>query len=248
MKLQEIYLYSKPNALFITRVWTCMGWFGKKKEEKKKFDYSEETKELFAERDAYYAEQRRKLGGGDSNPELANQKQETESPSRKEDLEDLLGGSGDFNPYVNKDEAPPIASSGISSSKSSPASSSAYFCASCGKEFQEKWGKCPSCGGDMKKVEAQSVEPTSSAPSQNSSGSTSINSDLGDPLDDLLGDFSSPTENDSSSDSSDDLPNNIRMVGDDDSGPSTDFGAQRSSHSNRKRVRKVRKVKRPRNP
>ena len=47
-----------------------MGWFGKKKEEKKKFDYSEETKELFAERDAYYAEQRRKLGGGDSNPEL----------------------------------------------------------------------------------------------------------------------------------------------------------------------------------
>ena len=40
-----------------------MGWFGKKKEEKKKFDYSEETKELFAERDAYYAEQRRKLGG-----------------------------------------------------------------------------------------------------------------------------------------------------------------------------------------
>ena len=82
-----------------------MGWFGRKKEEKKKFDYSEETKELFAERDAYYAEQRRKLGGGDSNPELANQKQETESPSRKEDLDDLLGGSGDFNPYVNKDES-----------------------------------------------------------------------------------------------------------------------------------------------
>ena len=26
-----------------------MGWFGRKKEEKKKFDYSEETKELFAE-------------------------------------------------------------------------------------------------------------------------------------------------------------------------------------------------------
>ncbi len=223
-----------------------MGWFGKKKEEKKKFDYSEETKELFAERDAYYAEQRRKLGGGDSNPELANQKQETESPSRKEDLEDLLGGSGDFNPYVNKEEASSTASSGIASPQSSPASS-VYSCASCGKEFQEKWGKCPSCGGDMKKVETKSAEPTPSAPSQNSSSSMPINSEVGDPLDDLLGDFSSPTEDDSSSDSSDDLPNNIRMVGDGDSGPSTDFGAQRSSHSNRKKVRKVRKVKRPRN-
>ena len=223
-----------------------MGWFGKKKEEKKKFDYSEETKELFAERDAYYAEQRRKLGGGDSNPELANQKQETESPSRKEDLEDLLGGSGDFNPYVNKEEASSTASSSIASTQSTPASS-AYYCASCGKEFQEKWGKCPSCGGDMKKVETKSAEPTPSATSENSSSSMPINSEVGDPLDDLLGDFSSPTEDDSSSDSSDDLPNNIRMVGDGDSGPSTDFGAQRSSHSNRKRVRKVRKVKRPRN-
>ena len=43
-------------------------------------------------------------------------------------------------------------------------------------------------------------------------------------------------------------PNNIRNVSDDDGGPSTDFGAQRSSHSNRKKVRKVRKVKRPRKP
>ena len=36
-----------------------MAWFGRKKEEKKKFDYSDETKELFAERDAFTAEQRR---------------------------------------------------------------------------------------------------------------------------------------------------------------------------------------------
>ena len=72
-----------------------MGFF-RKKEEKKKFDYSEETKDLFAERDAFYAEQRRQMGGSDTNPELANQ------------------------------------------SKPEP---------SCGKEFQEKWGKCPSCGG-----------------------------------------------------------------------------------------------------
>ena len=88
----------------MTRIQTIMGWFGKKKEEKKKFDYSDETKELFAERDAYYAEQRRKLGGGESNPELANQKQEEAPSSRTDDLENLLGGAGDFNPYVDKDE------------------------------------------------------------------------------------------------------------------------------------------------
>ena len=42
-----------------------MGFF-RKKEEKKKFDYSEETKDLFAERDAFYAEQRRQMGGSDT--------------------------------------------------------------------------------------------------------------------------------------------------------------------------------------
>ena len=217
-----------------------MGWFGKKKEEKKKFDYSEETKELFAERDAYYAEQRRKLGGGESNPEIANQKKEVEAPSREEDLDNLLGGSGDFNPYVNKDESTPSAPASIPSSQSS-SSSSAYSCSSCSKEFQEKWGKCPSCGGEMKKAESPAPEPTPSAPMPASS-----NSNVGDPLDDLLGDFGS-TNDDSENDSSEELPNNIRNVSDDDGGPSTDFGAQRSSHSNRRKVRKVRKVKRPRN-
>ena len=153
-----------------------MGWFGRKKEEKKKFDYSDETKELFAERDAYYAEQRRKLGGGDSNPELANQKQETESPSRKEDLDDLLGGSGDFNPYVNKDAPTPSAPS---IAPSQPTSSSlAYSCMSCGKEFQEKWGKCPSCGGDMKKAESPSSDSSPSAPIPNNPTPVSSHSDL----------------------------------------------------------------------
>ncbi len=221
-----------------------MGWFGKKKEEKKKFDYSEETKELFAERDAYYAEQRRKLGGGESNPEIANQKKEAVAPSREEDLDNLLGESGDFNPYVNKDESMPAAPASIPSSQPSSPSSSAYSCSSCGKEFQEKWGKCPSCGGEMKKAESPAPEPTPSAPMPVSS-----NSNVGDPLDDLLGDFGSTNDakDDSENDSSEELPNNIRNVSDDDGGPSTDFGAQRSSHSNRRKVRKVRKVKRPRN-
>ncbi len=221
-----------------------MGWFGKKKEEKKKFDYSEETKELFAERDAYYAEQRRKLGGGESNPEIANQKKEAVAPSREEDLDNLLGESGDFNPYVNKDESMPAAPASIPSSQPSSPSSSAYSCSSCGKEFQEKWGKCPSCGGEMKKAESPAPEPTPSAPMPVSS-----NSNVGDPLDDLLGDFGSTNDakDDSENDSSEELPNNVRNASDDDGGPSTDFGAQRSSHSNRRKVRKVRKVKRPRN-
>lgn len=221
-----------------------MAWFGKKKEEKKKFDYSEETKELFAERDAYYAEQRRKLGGGNSNPEMANKEQESEPSSRKDDLENLLGESGDFNPYVNKDESTSTSAASIPSAQPSSTSSSAFVCATCGKEFQEKWGKCPSCGGEMKKVEDSLPEPTS--PVQEASSLVSTNSDIGDPLDDLLGDFSPSTDKNDSDDSSEDLPNNIRMVSDDDGGPSTDFGAQRSSHSNRKKVRKVRKVKRSR--
>ena len=146
-----------------------MGWFGKKKEEKKKFDHSEETKELFAERDAYYAEQRRKLGGGASNPELANKKQEAEPSSREDDLENLLGGSGDFNPYVNADDSTSSSTPSIPSSQPSTASSSAYSCSSCGKEFQEKWGKCPSCGGEMKKAESPAPENTSRAMPQTDS-------------------------------------------------------------------------------
>ena len=142
----------------------------------------------------------------------------------------------------NKDESTAPAS--IPSSQPS-SSSSVYSCRSCSKEFQEKWGKCPSCGGEMKKAESPAPEPTPSAPMPASS-----NSNVGDPLDDLLGDFGSTndTKDDSEHDSSEELPNNIRNVSDDDGGPSTDFGAQRSSHSNRKKVRKVRKVKRPRNP
>ena len=100
----------------------------------------------------------------------------------------------------------------------------------------------------MKKLGGSVPESSSPPPVETSSLSEPTNSNVGDPLDDLLGDFSSSPEKSEDEDSSDELPNNVRMVGDDDSGPSTDFGAQRSSHSNRKRVRKVKKIKRPRNP
>ena len=214
-----------------------MGFF-KKKEEKKKFDYSDDTKELFAERDAFVAEQRRKLGGGDTNPELANQ-QTSRDERPKEDLGDLLGDS-DFNPYANKEEVAGGASS--IAAPSAPSSGSAAKCQSCGKEFQSsEFSKCPMCGGDMKKVEsAPPAEPTPApAPVSQSTPAPSNPSD-GDPLDDLLGDFNSPSSD--SPDDADDSDPGVRMVNDD---LGTDFGASRSSHSNRK-VRKVKKVKRPR--
>ena len=162
-------------------------------------------------------------------------------------MEDLLGGAGDFNPYVDKDKSTSESAS-IPSKQSTSMSSSAYMCTKCGKEFQEKWGKCPSCGGEMKKSGGTVPESLSSTPAETSSIPVAMNSNVGDPLDDLLGDFSSSPEKSGDEDSSDELPNNVRMVGDDDNGPSTDFGAQRSSHSNRKKVRKVKKIKRPRNP
>ena len=64
----------------------------------------------------------------------------------------------------------------------------------------------------------------------------------GDPLDDLIGDFSEPSPEEAPSDDNDDDAA-IKMVSDD---LSTDFGQSSSSHSKRKRVRKVKKVKRPR--
>ena len=144
---------------------------------------------------------------------------------------------------MDRDDSTPVAPASIPSSQTS---SSAYYCSSCGKEFQEKWGKCPSCGGEMKKVESPAPAAPSPVPAQEISTSASSNSDIGDPLDDLLGDFGSSND-DNVNESSDDS-NNIRMVDDDDkSGPSTNFGSQISSHSNRKKVRKVRKVKRSRN-
>ncbi len=216
-----------------------MGWFGKKKEEKKKFDYSEETKELFAERDAFYAEQRRSMGGGEQNPELAEQRKSEPNISRDKEVENLLEDSGDFNPYVGNDESPSIDTQ--SAPTSTKAASSAFVCVSCGKDFQEKWGKCPSCGGEMKKAENQVPAPS---PVASSTSSSSPESSIGDPLDDLLGDFgssdgSAPQDPQESSDES-----SIKMVNTDDL--TSDFGESRSNHSKRKKVRKVRKVKRSR--
>ncbi len=75
---------------------------------------------------------------------------------------------------------------------------------------------------------------TPSPPSEDTSGD--------DPLDDLLGDFNAPPPEEAPSDGDDDDAG-IKMVSDD---LSTDFGQSSSSHSKRKGVRKVKKVKRPR--
>ena len=214
--------------------------FWRKKEEKKKFDYSDETKELFAERDAFYAEQRRKLGGESSNPELANQQTEESKPN-EENLDDLLGG-GDFNPYVNKEDTSADTNQSVAPPPPSSSAASGYACVSCGKAFEEKWGKCPSCGGEMKQVESSAVPEPDTTPSftpspESTQSAPADTSDDGDPLDDLLGDFGA-------SDSEPDEASGVKMANDDDL--PTDFGTSVSSHSNRKRVRKVKKVKRPR--
>jgi len=217
-----------------------MGFF-KKKEEKKKFDFSEDTKELFSERDAFYSEMRQKMGGEASNPEV--EKVSTpEKSNKQEDLDDLLGG-GDFNPYVNKEEGSmPEQSSVPAAAPPAPSSSSAFSCQSCGKEFQEKWGKCPSCGGEMKRAAAPEAAPEPAPTFTEAPQSQASDLSSGDPLDDLLGDFGSGTTDDSS-DNTDETPSsNIRNSGDD---LGTDFGSSRSSHSNRK-IRKVKRVKRSR--
>lgn len=218
-----------------------MGIFGRKKEEKKKFDYSDETKEVFAERDAFYSEMRQKMGGSASNPELANQPKTEETKSQTDNLDDILGGTGGFDPYVGKEQADPGTSQGIPSSSPQSSGSPEFVCTSCSKTFKEKWGKCPSCGGTMKSAE-------SSAPSQPASGPSSpqpvADTNAGDPLDDLLGDFGTSESSDSSSNEApSDGASGIKMTDDD---LSTDFGQASSSQSNRKRVRKVKKVKRPR--
>jgi hypothetical protein len=87
---------------------------------------------------------------------------------------------------------------------------------------------------------AASSEPeqfTPSPPAEDTSGD--------DPLDDLLGDFNASPPEEALSDDSDDSNDDagIKMVNDD---LSTDFGQSSSSHSKRKRIRKVKKVKRPR--
>ena len=217
-----------------------MGFF-KKKEEKKKFDYSEDTKELFAERDAFYSEMRQKMGGEASNPE-ASKVSTPETSNKQDDLDDLLGG-GDFNPYVNKEEGSMSEQTNVpAAAPPAPSSSSAFSCQSCGKEFQDKWGKCPSCGGEMKRAAAPEAAPEPAPTFTEAPQSQESDLSSGDPLDDLLGDFGSGTT-DSSSDDKDDIPDsNIRNSGDD---LGTDFGSSRSSHSNRK-IRKVKKVKRSR--
>ena len=100
-----------------------MGFF-RKKEEKKKFDYSDDTKELFAERDAFYARMRQEMGGGETNPELANQKTSRDERPKEDDLGDLLGDS-DFNPYANKEE---VGGTGSIAAPSAPSSGSAAKC------------------------------------------------------------------------------------------------------------------------
>ena len=105
-----------------------MGLFRRKKE-KDKFDYSDETKEVFAERESFYARMRKQLGGSAENPELAKLEQD----DRQADAAALVD-TGDFNPYVQGTEKP-------------------FQCDSCGTRFQQRAGRCEQCGGSVLRAE-----------------------------------------------------------------------------------------------
>ena len=102
----------------------------------------------------------------------------------------------------------------------------------------------------MKKVESEAQPvpdadpPPTFTPSPESTQSPSVDNAGGDPLDDLLEDFGASDAPSSETDSESGEESGVKMVDDDDL--STDFGKSVSSHSNRKKVRKVKKVKRPR--
>ena len=96
----------------------------------------------------------------------------------------------------------------------------------------------------MKKVESEAVAAPEAESAPTFTPSSSTDNAGGDPLDDLLGDFGASDASSSDTDSQNDEAPGVKMVDDDDL--PTDFGKSVSSHSNRKRVRKVKKVKRPR--
>ena len=96
----------------------------------------------------------------------------------------------------------------------------------------------------MKKVESEAPPAPEAESEPTFTPSSSTDNTGGDPLDDLLGDFGASDTSSSDTDSESDGASSVKMVDDDDL--STDFGQSVSSHSNRKRVRKVKKVKRPR--
>ncbi len=105
-----------------------MGLFRRKKEEDK-FDYSDETKEVFAERDSFFARMRKQLGGSAENPELEKLK----GDDRQADAEALID-TGDFDPYSQAAEKP-------------------FQCDSCGTRFQRRAGRCAQCGGNILRAE-----------------------------------------------------------------------------------------------
>ena len=132
---------------------SMMGLFRRKKEEDK-FDYSDETKEVFAERDSFFARMRKEMGESAENPELAKLEQD----DRQADAETLVD-TGDFDPYVQGTKKP-------------------FQCDSCGTRFQRRTGRCEQCGGSV--LRAEEISEAAKVPEASSPAAEPQKSQQGD--------------------------------------------------------------------
>lgn len=140
----------------------AMGLFRKKE---RNYEVSPEIAQGREEIDAYRAQLRQKMGGGETNPLLKdNEEDDTQDSShdprgrdgpdraREAEAEALLAQQG-FNPYA------------ATSDVEKP-----YQCDDCGTRYQDRWGRCNKCGGNIVRLEEQADVATLRQQQQQSMG------------------------------------------------------------------------------
>ncbi len=213
-----------------------MGLFGRKKDDKKKFDYSDETKEAFAERDAFYSRLRQEMGGSAENPELQKDHAKGDRVADADALLDELqqrhneGGKDAFrqvapDEHVEQQLVPEMARAREAGAirTESPLQGD-FVCSACGKGYREKWSRSPCCGQMMQPRDNPDAAPAPQETFEPSSGAGI------DPLAGLLGDepndIAPPVEELEIDGADEEEDVGVRMVGGDDM---TDFGARKGS-------------------
>jgi hypothetical protein len=214
-----------------------MGLFGRKKDDKKKFDYSDETKEVFAERDAFYSRLRQEMGGSAENPELqkdhAKDDRVADADALLESGFDPYAGEGDKDAFrqvapdehVEQQLVPEMARDREAGAIRTEATQQGDFvCSACGKGYREKWSRSPCCGQMMQPRDNPDAAPAPQETFEPSSGAGI------DPLAGLLGDepndIAPPVEESDVDGVDEEEYGGVRMVGGDDM---TDFGARKGS-------------------